>query len=263
MADESMLRNLAAQAHAIWPQERPLIESYQLPAEPDVLDLGCGPGEISMRLLDALPGARLLGVDLDEMHLARARDRCARFGERATFEAADAVDLDLGDRRFDLAVCRHLLQAVPHPERVIANLARVTRPGGRLHVVAEDYSMMHFWPARNDIDEFWRRGPIAYATALGTDLRSGRKVYNMMRALGLRDARVDYIVVDTTRVDRDTFARIWTAWRDGYTDVIAEYAHLDRAYVAECFSDMIDCIRNPDGYAVWQLPVISGTRARR
>src|SRR4051812_35072400 len=47
MADESMVRNLAAQADAIWPQEEPLFDRYQLPAEASVLDAGCGTGEIS------------------------------------------------------------------------------------------------------------------------------------------------------------------------------------------------------------------------
>lgn len=256
MSDESMLRNLSAQAEAIWPQERALIDAYQLGAV-DVLDLGCGPGEISARLLEALPQARLVGVDLDVAHLQLARQRCARFGDRASFETGDAVELDHGDRRFDLVVCRHLLQAVPHPERVVANMVRVTRPRGRIHVVAEDYAMMHFWPARNDIDEFWRAGPIAYARALGTDLCSGRKVFSIMRELGLEAVRVDYVIIDTVRVPRDTFARIWTAWKDGYTDAIADHSDLTREHVADCFADMIDCINNPDGYAVWQLPVIS------
>ena len=50
MEDESMVRNLAAQADAIWPQEQPLFARYGLPAEAQILDAGCGTGEISMRL---------------------------------------------------------------------------------------------------------------------------------------------------------------------------------------------------------------------
>src|SRR5678815_5917732 len=45
MADESMVRTLAAQAQAIWPQEAPLLLRYRLPQEPAVLDAGCGTGE--------------------------------------------------------------------------------------------------------------------------------------------------------------------------------------------------------------------------
>src|SRR5262245_6474980 len=86
MADESMVRNLAAQAEAIWPQEQPLFHRYQLPAAAAVLDAGCGTGEISARLADMLVDARLLGVDVIDEHLERARHRCARFGTRVRFE---------------------------------------------------------------------------------------------------------------------------------------------------------------------------------
>src|SRR5579871_3656761 len=49
MADESMVQNLDAQARAIWPQETPLFRRYTLPAEPQILDAGCGTGEASWR----------------------------------------------------------------------------------------------------------------------------------------------------------------------------------------------------------------------
>lgn len=256
-----MLRTLRAQAEAIWPQEQELVRRYRLPADAAILDLACGPGELSVRLLELLGEATLLGVDLDPDHLTRARDRCAHLGARARFEIGDAVDLELEADRFDLSVCRHLLQAVPDPMRVLANMARVTRPGGRLHVVAEDYGMMHFAPTRHDTDRFWCDGPIRFGAATGTDLRSGRKVFGLMSEMGLRDVRVDYVTVDTVRVDRELFAGIWVAWRDGYTEAIAEHTDLDRDYVADCFEDMIRCIRDPGGYAVWQLPVITGVVA--
>jgi SAM-dependent methyltransferase len=262
MSDESMLRNLAAQAVATWPQESLLLDRYGLET-PAILDVGCGPGELATRLLDFFPGCNLTGVDLDPAHLDRSRQRCAGSGERARFAVADATALEgIDDGRFDLVICRHLLQAVPDPRAVLAQMKRVARPGGRLHVVAEDYSMMHFWPVPMDIDEFWRRGPIAYAAATGTDLRSGRKIFTAMTDLGLEAARVDYITVDTSRVPRPVFAEIWTAWRDGYAPAIAEHTELDRDHVTACFDAMIACILDPRGYAVWQLPVITGVVQR-
>ena len=69
MADESMVRNLAAQAEAIWPQERVLFERYHLPEDAQVLDAGCGTGEISVRIAQMLPRARVLGIDIIDGHL--------------------------------------------------------------------------------------------------------------------------------------------------------------------------------------------------
>src|SRR5205085_6629370 len=115
MADESMVRNLAAQIEAIWPQEEPIFDRH--PGGGAVLDLGCGTGELTARLAAKFPRASLLGVDLEEPHLERARARCAAFGPRVRFETADAHALPYGDASFDLVVCRHVIQAVANPSR--------------------------------------------------------------------------------------------------------------------------------------------------
>lgn len=263
MADESMVRNLDAQARAIWPQERKLIARYKLPANARILDLACGTGEMTSRLARMFPRATITGVDLLDAHLATSAARCKLFGKRVKFQKADAFDLPFADRTFDFVINRHMLQAVPEAWRVVAQAARVVKPGGRVHFTAEDYNMMHFWPLKGDSDEFWRTGPMVYASKTGTDLRSGRKVFTWLSELGMADVRVDYIVIDTLRVPRETLSEIWTAWRDGYTDTIAEHAGLTRQYVWDCWNDMIAAIENPHGYGCWQLPVITGVKPKR
>lgn len=257
MADESMVRGLAAQAAAIWPQESALIRAYALPAAADVLDIGCGTGEIVRRLGELLPQARLTGVDLIAAHLERAREASAALGDRVTFRVADAFELDLPDHSFDLTVNRHMLQSIPEPERVLAEMKRVTRPGGRLHVLSEDYAMIHFSATDRDHDRFWLDGPVRFAESLGTDLRFGRKTWAAMKRLGLDDVSMDYVTVDTLRVPRATFREIWVAWADGYTEVIAERTALDLQTVRGHFEGMIACLDDPEGYAVWQIPIVS------
>jgi SAM-dependent methyltransferase len=257
MADESMVRNLAAQAEAIWPQEKPLFERYRLPAEANVLDAGCGTGEISRRLAQMFPHARLLGVDVIEEHLERARTRCAASGARVRFEKRSIFELGLPDAMFDLVVCRHVLQAIPHPERVIAELARVTKRSGWLHLIAEDYLMINFEPRQLDPDDFWNRGPRAFGESIGTDLRIGRKTYGILRRLGFTDITIDYVIVDPVRVPRDTIAAIWVAWRDGFADTIAQHTAITREQFNAYFEDMIATIRDPSGYGVWHVPVVA------
>jgi ubiquinone/menaquinone biosynthesis C-methylase UbiE len=257
MADESMVRNLAAQAEAIWPQEKPLFDRYPLPTNANVLDAGCGTGEISLRLAQMFSHARLLGVDVIEGHLQLARARCAPFGARTRFENRSIFELGLPDATFDLVVCRHVLQAVPHAERALAELVRVTRSDGWIHLIAEDYLMIHFEPRRLDPDNFWSEAPRQFGDAIGTDLRVGRKAYGMLRRLGLTDVTVDYIVVDTLRVPRMTFAAIWRAWRDGYADTISANTSIPRAAFLAQFDDMIATIEDPSGYGVWHVPVVA------
>ena len=257
MADESMVRNLSAQARAIWPQEVDLLRRYCLPESARILDAGCGTGEITLRLAELYPCAGILGVDIIESHLDLARSRCAGFGNRVRFENRSVFDSGLPDGSFDLTVCRHLIHAIPHPDRVLAELARVTRRGGRLHLIAEDYGMIHFEPRRLDPAGFWHEAPRSFGAAMGTDLHVGRRTPSLLRRLGLKDVTVDYVVVDTTRVPRETFAAIWEAWRDGYADIIAEQTHFTREEVISQFDDMIGTLRESEGYGVWFVPVVA------
>src|SRR5216684_2810624 len=227
MADESMVRNLAAQAEAIWPQEEAIFARHQFD-EGVVLDVGCGTGEIIARLAEKLPRASFVGVDLEEPHLVRARARCAAFGSRVRFETGDALALRFGDASFDLVVCRQVLQAVPDAARVLGEIRRVLRPGCRVHLIAEDYGMLLCHPTGLDSDGFWQRLPPRFSAAVGCDLHVGRKTFTLLHDLGMADIAVDYVVVDTLRVERDTFARIWEAWRDGYTDSMVEHCGIGR-----------------------------------
>ncbi|HEX9793223.1 MAG TPA: class I SAM-dependent methyltransferase [Planctomycetota bacterium] len=254
-----MVRNLAAQIEVVWPQERPLLAGYALPAAPSVLDLACGTGEATVRMAELWPHAQVLGIDVHEPHLETARRLSAGYGARVSYQLGDAFASELPAASFDLSVCRHMLQAVPEPERVIAEMVRVTRPGGRLHLVIEDYGMMHFHPTPLDADRFWRLGPISFAASTGTDLRVGRKAFTMLRRAGLLDVRIDYLVIDTGRVPREVFARIWEAWRDGYATAIAAHTTLALDEVLAHFDGMIAAIRDPEGYGVWQLPVATGS----
>ncbi len=260
MADESMVRNLAHQAEAIWPQESAIFAEYGLSGGLHILDVGCGTGEITARLAELYPEAAIVGVDLIERHLESARDRCSGFGGRVTFRTADAFALPFADGTFDLVVCRHMLQAVPRPHEAMAEMVRALRPDGRLHLLVEDYGMIHMHPTRLDVDRFWVDGPPAFGAATGTDLHIGRTAYTHLKALPVEDIEQRFVVVDTLRVPRETFASIWEAWRDGYADAIGEHTRFTSDEARAIFEDMIACIRNPKGYAVWQVPVLSARK---
>ncbi len=260
MADESMVRGLAAQAVAIWPQESTLIDAYDLPAEITIADIGCGTGEISTRLVEKFPQARITGVDIIESHVALARERYTHFGERVKFRVGDAFALDFEDNSFDFALNRHMLQSIPNPEAVLMELVRILRPGGRLHVLAEDYGMIKFGPARKETDRFYLDGVRQFGIKTGTDLHIGRNCYALLKQLKLHDIRVNYVVVDSLRVAREVIAAILEAWRDGYHAPIAEHTNISLEESLDYFNAMIECARDPNGYVVWQVPILSALK---
>ena len=133
----------------------------------------------------------------------------------------------------------------------------MTRRGGWLHLIPEDYLMIHFEAGRLDADDFWSVVPRRFGNALGTDLRIGRNAYGHLRRLGLSEIAIDYVVVDPLRVPRETFAAIFAAWRDGYADTVSENAGIPRKMFVAHFDDMIATIQDPGRYAVWHVPVVA------
>ncbi len=260
MADESMVRNLDAQARAIWPQEEPLFQRYAVRPDARILDAGCGTGEISSRLAVLFPHARVMGVDIIDSHLERGRARYSSLASRLTFAHQSVFDLQEPDGAFDLTVCRHVLHAVPHAERVVRELVRVTRSGGYLHVLAEDYRMLHF-QRRGELDpsDFWHAVAPQFGSATGTDLFVGRNAFTIFTGLGLEAIAVDYAIVDSVRTPRETFAAILEAWRDGYVESIGELTEFSRDEASAYFEAMIESIRDPGAYAAWMVPIVSAS----
>lgn len=257
MADESMVRNLAAQAQAIWPQEVEFIRRYDLPPEARILDAGCGTGEIASRLAKLFPRSSVIGVDIIDAHLNLARSRYSELAPRLSFDHQSVFELKAADRSFDLTLCRHVLHSVPYADRVIAELVRVTRRGGYLHLIPEDYGMLHFQRGRLDPRDFWHVVAPSFSAGTNADLFIGRNAFSILAAMKLQEIKVDYVVVDTVRVPRETFASIIEAWRDGYAESVGQLTPISRETAVDYFNQMIENIHDPLKYAVWMVPVVS------
>lgn len=117
-------------ARALYPcileEARRAMESIPVPS---VLDVGCGTGMLSERLLGAFPSCRLAGVDLSPAMVERAR---ARLAGRAEVREADAERLPFHDGAFDLVVCIDSFHHYPDPDRAAFQMWRVLRKGGAL-----------------------------------------------------------------------------------------------------------------------------------
>ena len=109
-----------------------------VPEDPSArwLDAACGPGLVACALAGRV--GEVHGVDLTPAMAERARRTAAERGlANATFSVGDATALDLPAGSFDGAVSRFSLHHLPRPGRLVAELARVVRPGG--HVMLADH----------------------------------------------------------------------------------------------------------------------------
>ena len=94
---------------------------------PDVVDLGCGPGDSVEAFRRADPGVRWTGVDLPESPEVAARTRTD-----AEFRTFDGVAIPCADASVDLVFCKQVLEHVERPSALLADVRRVLRPGGVL-----------------------------------------------------------------------------------------------------------------------------------
>lgn len=130
--DEDFGHSLRTAAeHAAWERIFRLVLPGTGPL--DALDLGCGTGFLSLEL--AARGHRVTGVDFAPAMIARAAAKAAGRDLAVRFEEADAEQLPFLPASFDLAISRHVLWTLPHPEAAIDEWVRVLRPGGRLVIV--------------------------------------------------------------------------------------------------------------------------------
>lgn len=106
------------------------------PPSAAVLDAGCGPGELLVRLARLAPTLRLTGLDLDPPMIDRARRKADRaLGRRGasqpTFVVADAAAMPFADGSFDLVVSSFAVHHWPDPHAGLAEVMRVLKPGGK------------------------------------------------------------------------------------------------------------------------------------
>jgi ubiquinone/menaquinone biosynthesis C-methylase UbiE len=104
------------------------LDWLEVPAGRSWLDVGCGTGALSATILQRMRPGCVLGLDSSADFLAHARKQAQ--DRRAAFDLGDAQALPFGDGQFDAAVSGLVLNFVADPERMVAEMRRVVRPGG-------------------------------------------------------------------------------------------------------------------------------------
>lgn len=107
-----------------------ILKRLNIPPGTEMLDVACGAGQIAIPAARA--GVRVTGIDIATNLVEQARNRAQAEGLAVRFDEGDAEMLPYEDQSFDLVVSLIGAMFAPRPERVAAELVRVTRPGGRI-----------------------------------------------------------------------------------------------------------------------------------
>jgi ubiquinone/menaquinone biosynthesis C-methylase UbiE len=118
-----------------------------------LLDVGCGPGSITLGLARRVgPEGCVVGVDMQPSQIHLAKQEAATTGvANATFQIANARVLPFEDASFDVLFAHALFEHLAAPGPVLAEMARVLRPQGILAICSSDWSGARIEPYSADV----------------------------------------------------------------------------------------------------------------
>ena len=151
-----------------------------------LLDIGCGPGTLTIDLARRVAPGRVLGIDASGEVLEGARERVAEAGVDVELAVGDVYHLDLPDDSFDVVHAHQVLQHLTDPVAALREMRRVARPGGIVAVRDADFGAFTWHPEPPGMEE-WLHLYRDVTTANRAECHAGRHLLSWALAAGFTD----------------------------------------------------------------------------
>ncbi|GAA3034168.1 methyltransferase domain-containing protein [Microbacterium dextranolyticum] len=196
-----------------------------------VLDVGAGPGTITLDLAVRVAPGQVRGVDAAADVIAQAEaDRVASGVDNLTFAVDDAYALSSPDDSWDVVHAHQVLQHVTRPVDALREFRRVVKPGGVVAVRDVDYEGVIWWPRLPGLDE-WIEIYLAVHRATSGEPAAGRELKAWARAAGFTDVRSSASLwLFETPEDRAWWGGMWAdrALQSSFADNALRHGITDR-----------------------------------
>lgn len=192
------IERLRIQGEGMAPDTRTMLDCIGVAPGWRCLDIGCGPGGITGLLSERVgPGGRVVGLDMDELHLAHAR---ANAPANVEFHRGDAFGSDLPAASFDLVHMRFVASTAGDPERLLSEAVRLTRVGGVVVLQEPDGSTLNCYPLHPAWDRL-KAALLGAFAGVGADLTLARRLYALVRQAGLADVQYRPFLIGVRSTD--------------------------------------------------------------
>lgn len=189
----------------------------------DLLDVGCGPGTITIDLAARVSPGRVVGLDRDPAVIAQAGERAEATGaDNAAFATGDVYCLECEDASFDIVHAHQVLQHLSDPIAALREMRRVLRPGGLLAARDSDYAAFA-WAPENSGLERWMELYQRVTERNGAEADAGRHLLGWAHAAGFDDVRAS----TSTWTFADPETRAW--WGDLWAERVRKSAFAEQA----------------------------------
>jgi ubiquinone/menaquinone biosynthesis C-methylase UbiE len=123
--------------------QRWVFDHFYVPATANVLELGCGPGELWVRNRDRIPDDWHITLsDFSAGMVQEAEQRLRYCGHTFIFKQVDAQAIPFDDAHFDAVIANHMLYHVPDRAKALSEIRRVLKPGGRFYAATNGETHM-------------------------------------------------------------------------------------------------------------------------
>jgi len=175
-----------------------------------VLDVGCGPGTITIGLAARVAPGLVTAVELTDAALGLARDEARKRNQaNIAFVTSDIHALNFPDDTFDVVHAHQVLQHVADPVRALRELRRVCAPNGFVAVRDADYAGFIWFPQLPSLDR-WRELYERAARANGGQPDAGRRLLSWAQDAGFEDITPTASMwCFATAETRDWWGRMW------------------------------------------------------
>lgn len=209
-----------------------------------VFDAGCGSGYVTRSILDLFPDLEITGMDFGEDRLSDARVLAEKEGKKAQFVHGNLNSINMSSNSFDLVISRFVFHHLDHHQKVMDELFRITKPGGRVAIIDSDGIMFNFYSNNMELMKLINR----LENSFKLDFFVARKMKSFMANSGLSNLESSVVPMHFTKTslifEKEQYEQRFSFMKPQIAELIGEK---DAERFCQLYLDALDDVDGKKG----------------